>query len=137
MPRFNIRHVTRYSYEQPVKDSANQVTLFPLQDEHQDVTKQDLTITGDPPVELFKDYYGNTIGSFTYAEPHKELMIDSKIDVVVHDKKMPPDTTAKEKQWQNLQELRFTYPYIDFIKQERFEAIERIKIAACNHQQSK
>jgi len=127
MPRFNIRHITRYSYEQPVRDSANQVTLFPLQDEYQDVTKQDLTITGDPPVELFKDYYGNTIGSFTYAEPHKELVIDSKIDVVVHDKKMPPDTVAREKQWQNIQEIRFTYPYIDFIKQERFKALDELK----------
>ena len=49
MPRFNIRHITRYSYEQPVRDSANQVILFPLQDEHQDVIKQDLAITGDEP----------------------------------------------------------------------------------------
>lgn len=127
MPRFNIRHVTRYSYEQPVRDSANQVILFPLQDEHQDVIKQDLMITGDPQVEMYKDYYGNTIGSFTYAESHKELVIDSKIEVVVHDKKMPADVDPKEKQWQNLQGLRFTYPYIDFIRQERFEAIEELK----------
>src|ERR1700710_2465490 len=98
MPRFNIRHVTRYSYEQPVRDSANQVILFPLQDEHQDVIKQDLTITGDPQVEMYKDYYGNTIGSFTYAEPHKELAIDSKIEVAVHDKEMPPDTEPKKNQ---------------------------------------
>jgi transglutaminase-like putative cysteine protease len=127
MPRFNIRHITRYSYEQPVRDSANQITLYPLQDEYQDVTKQDLFITGEPQVELYKDYYGNTIGSFTYAEPHKELVIDSKIDVVVHDKNMPPDKEPKERQWQNMQEIRFTYPYIDFIKQERFEAIEELK----------
>src|ERR1700730_5030054 len=127
MPRFNIRHVTRYSYEHPVRDSANQVILFPLQDEHQDVIKQDLNITGEPQIELFKDYYGNTIGSFTYAEPHKELLIDSKIDVVVHNKKMPADTEPKEKQWQNLHGVKFTYPYIDFIKQERFSAIEELK----------
>jgi transglutaminase-like putative cysteine protease len=127
MPRFNIRHITRYSYEQPVRDSANQITLFPLQDEYQDVTRQDLQITGDPPVELFKDYYGNTIGSFTYTEPHTELVIDSKIDVAVHDKKMPADTVSKEKQWQNIQEIRFTYPYIDFIKQGRFEAFDELK----------
>ncbi len=127
MPRFNIRHITRYSYEQPVRDSANQVILFPLQDEHQDVIKQDLSITGDPQIEMFKDYYGNTIGSFTYAEPHKELIIDSKIEVAVHDKKMPADTETKEVQWQNLLGLKFTYPYIDFIRQERFEAFEELK----------
>ncbi len=126
-PRFSIRHITRYNYEQAVRDSVNQVTLFPLQDEHQEVTTQNLFITGDPPVELFKDYYGNTIGSFTYAEPHKELVIDSKIEVVVHDKKIPPDTTPNETQWQNIQEIRFTYPYIDFIKQERFAALDELE----------
>jgi transglutaminase-like putative cysteine protease len=127
MPRFNIRHLTRYRYEQPVKDSANQVILFPLQDEYQDVIKQDLRITGDPPVELFTDYYGNTVGSFTYTIPHTELMIDSKIEVVVHGKPMPADTTAKETQWQNIREAGFTYPYIDFIKQEKFEAIDELR----------
>ncbi|HMC85410.1 MAG TPA: transglutaminase family protein, partial [Chitinophagaceae bacterium] len=30
-------------------------------------------------------------------------------------------------QWQNLHGLRFTYPYIDFIRQERFEALDELK----------
>lgn len=127
MPRFNIRHITRYRYEQPVRDSANQVILFPLKDEHQDVIKQDLQITGDPQVEMYTDYYGNTIGSFTYAPPHKELLIDSKIEVVVAGSNMPADTEPKERQWDNLQQIRFTYPYIDFIKTERFYAIDELK----------
>jgi len=127
MPRFNIRHVTRYSYEEAVRDSANQVILFPLKDEYQDVTKQDLLITGDPQVEMYKDYYGNTIGSFTYAPPHKELLIDSKIEVEVKEKPMPADTEQKEKQWLHLQQVKYTYPYIDFIKQEIFAAISEAK----------
>src|ERR1700755_1745935 len=108
MPRFSIRHTTRYSYEEPVRDSANQIILFPLNDDYQDTTKQDLHITGDPHVEMYKDYYGNTIGSFTYAEPHKQLMIDSKIEVLVKEKPMPADTTPKEEQWLHLQQVKFT-----------------------------
>ena len=127
MPRFNIRHITRYNYEQPVRDSANQVILFPLKDEYQEVIKQDLQITGDPLVEMYKDYYGNTIGSFTYAEPHKQLVIDSKIEVLVKEKTMPADTEPKEIQWLHLQQVKFTYPYIDFIKQELFAAINEAK----------
>jgi len=127
MPRFTIRHVTRYSYEQPVRDSANQVILFPLNDEYQEVTKHDLAITGDPVVEMYTDYYGNTIGSFTYAEPHKQLVIDSKIEVLVKEKPMPPDSEPKENQWLHLQQVKFTYPYIDFIKQEAFQAIGEVK----------
>ena len=128
MPRFTIRHTTRYSYEQPVRDSANQVILFPLKDDYQDTTKQELIITGDPQVEMYKDYYGNTIGSFTYSEPHKELVIDSKIEVLVKERLMPGDTEARDIQWLHIQQVKFTYPYIDFIKQELFTAIEETRL---------
>ena len=48
MPRFSIHHITKYTYEGPVRDSANQIILFPIKDEYQDVLRQDLTITGEP-----------------------------------------------------------------------------------------
>ena len=41
MPKFKIHHVTRYNYETPVRDSANQILLFPIQDDFQQVLKQD------------------------------------------------------------------------------------------------
>ena len=70
MPEFKIQHITRYTYEGPVRDSANQIILFPIKDEYQDVVKQELTITGDPVIDTYIDYYGNEVGSFTYSEPH-------------------------------------------------------------------
>ena len=78
MPRFKINHITKYSYHVPVIDSANQVILFPLQDEYQEVVKQKLKITNDPPVERYNDYYGNEVGLFMHAEPHTELVIDPR-----------------------------------------------------------
>ena len=123
MPRFSIRHITRYRYEESVRDSANQVMLFPLNDEFQQVTKQELSITGEPPVDMFTDYYGNSIGAFTYAPPHRELRIDSGIEVTVKERPAPTEIQPKEEQWRHLQEVKFTHPYIDFIKQEVFEAI--------------
>jgi len=80
MPRFNIHHITKYTYEGPVRDSANQIVLFPIKDEYQEVLKQELTITGDPLVDVYKDYYENEVGSFTNAEPHILLIIDSVKD---------------------------------------------------------
>ena len=62
MPRFIIHHVTQYTYPEPVRDSANQVMLFPVKDENQEVQSQQLNITGEPMVEVYKDYYGNEQG---------------------------------------------------------------------------
>src|ERR1700712_4579290 len=89
MPEFEIQHITRYIYEGPVRDSANQIILFPIKDEYQDVLKQELHITGNPVVDTYIDYYGNEVGSFTYSEPHWILNINSKIWVTTKHRSLP------------------------------------------------
>jgi transglutaminase-like putative cysteine protease len=127
MPRFIIHHSTRYSYAEPVIDSANQVMLFPLKDEYQDVLSRQLNITGEPAIEIFTDYYGNETGSFMHIEPHTELLIDSAITVITKAKLLPADDTAIEEQWSHLFQIRYVVPFIDFLKQENFEALSEVK----------
>lgn len=127
MPQFKIHHVTRYTYEVPVRDSANQIILFPVKDEYQTVLKQDLSITGEPSVDVYKDYYGNEVGAFTFADAHTELTIDSKIEVITKARPLPADVAPKEVQWNSLQALRYQVPFIDFLKQESCEVVDEIK----------
>jgi transglutaminase-like putative cysteine protease len=127
MPRFKIHHVTKYSYAVPVRDSANQIMLYPVKDHFQDMLKQELNITGNPPIDIYTDYYGNEVGSFMHAEPHAELRIDSKIEVFTRSKLLPQDSHPKQDQWDQLRTLRTTVPYIDFLKQERFAAVAEVR----------
>src|SRR5215469_6105240 len=120
MPRFSIQHITKYTYEGTVRDSANQIVLFPIKDDCQEVVRHDLRITGDPPVDLYKDYYGNEVGSFTHAEPHQSLVIDSMVEVVTKPRPGLHDTGSLETQWAQLEQLRWQLPYMDFLKQEEF-----------------
>jgi len=126
MPRFNIHHITKYTYEGPVRDSANQIMLFPIRDQFQEVLKQELHITGDPPVEIFKDYYGNEVGSFTHADLHSSLTIDSKVEVITRPVPEPADTVASEVQWDHLRQVRWQAPFIDFLMQEQFDALHEL-----------
>ncbi len=123
MPRFNIHHITKYTYEGPVRDSANQIVLFPVKDEYQEVLRQDLTITGEPAVELYSDYYGNEVGSFTTAEAHTSLIIDSRLEVITKPRPALEDTTNNEAQWAYMDQIRWQVPYIDFLKKEQFAPI--------------
>ncbi len=75
MPKYRIKHITRYSYPSPVIDSANQVMLFPIDDEMQEVKKHELLITHQPSVEVFTDYFGNKVGIFSVIKPHNQLTI--------------------------------------------------------------
>lgn len=130
MPRFVIHHVTKYTYPEPVRDSANQVMLYPLKDLYQALQSQRITITGEPVVEVYKDYYGNEVGSFMKSAAHMELRIDSTISVITSSRPLPVDEVPTDQQWNNLQEIKFMVPYIDFLKQESFQALPELKEVA-------
>ena len=127
MPEFEIQHITRYIYESPVRDSANQIILYPIKDDYQEVLKQELSITGNPIVDTHIDYYGNEVGSFTLSEPHIELTINSKILVNTRHRTLPLSDIFPEHQWDDLKRLQFMVPYIDFLKQEYFEGIDELR----------
>jgi transglutaminase-like putative cysteine protease len=130
MPRFLIHHVTKYTYPEAVRDSANQMMLYPIKDELQEVQLQRISISAEPFVEVYKDYYGNDIGSFTNIAPHTELRIDSNISVVTKERDLPADDKPAEVQWHYLQEIQYIIPYIDFLKQEYFAKLDEVKLIA-------
>lgn len=130
MPRFIIHHVTKYTYLTPVRDSANEIMLFPIKDDFQESVQQKLKITNDPSVEKHLDYYGNEVGSFMIAQPHKELCIDSKVEVITHLRVVPADTKSVAEQWAILQSIKYQAEFIDFLKSEYFDALHEIKAIA-------
>jgi transglutaminase-like putative cysteine protease len=79
MPLFKIQHITKYKYDRPVRESANQIKVYPYAHPQQEVQSHKVVITGDPTVNLFPDFWGNTVGWFMVNEPHKELVIDSQL----------------------------------------------------------
>ncbi len=128
MSEFKIRHITRYTYEDTVRDSANQIMLYPLLDDYQEVLTHTLTITGQPLINIHQDYYGNQVGTFTQAQPHRELVIDSQLKVVIKNRPIPKDVVSFEIQWQELEALRAKLDFIDFMKAERFESLPEVKV---------
>jgi len=127
MPVFKIKHITNYKYESPVIDSANQIILFPIKDDFQKVIKHDLNISGSPEIEIFLDYYGNEVGTFTQNEPHNQLKIFSKVSVETFAKPLPQDNMFSSEQWKVLEFMRYDLPYIDYIHQDNFIGMATMK----------
>jgi transglutaminase-like putative cysteine protease len=79
MAIFRIHHITRYEYDRPVKESVNEIRIFPFQCPDQEILQHDLLITGQPEIHSFTDYFGNKVGNFNLLPPHKVLSIESKL----------------------------------------------------------
>ncbi|WP_333821145.1 transglutaminase family protein [Ohtaekwangia sp.] len=130
MSKFKIRHITRYRYEDPVRDSANQLMLYPIRDSWQDILEHMIVITDNPMVHIHTDYFGNLVGTFTHARPHRELVIDSQLTVVTKLRQMPADNLPSDKQWEALQPLQQQMEFVDFLRQENFKALPEIQSIA-------
>lgn len=118
MPIFKIHHVTHYQYDRPVRESANQIKIFPLQHYNQELRRHDLKITSHADVHLFTDFWGNQTGFFMLNSPHEELVIDSQLVVFTSKQQFDPFENAAAANWQliekavaeNLRFLDFSLP---------------------------
>jgi transglutaminase-like putative cysteine protease len=126
MPHYSIQHTTKYSYPTPVIDCTNQIKLYPIQNQVQNVIKHELIISGKPLVEEFYDYFGNKVGVFTSIKPHNELVIQSEIKVFTNPSVPIDDVMTPVTQWQYLAEIKENPSYIDFLTWPFFNSFNEI-----------
>lgn len=120
MATFFIKHITKYSYSSPVIDGANLIRLHPINDEYQKVISHFISVTNNPFVETYDDFYNNRIGTFLITEPHTELSITSEVEVITSSKLFPEDTIDTLTQWNELKLRKYDADVIDFLKPTPF-----------------
>lgn len=81
MPVFNIHHITKYEYDRPVKESVNEIKIYPYACQHQEALYHQINISSNPEILIVQDYWGNRTGMFNLMPSHQELVIESKLIV--------------------------------------------------------
>jgi transglutaminase-like putative cysteine protease len=73
-----VRHVTRYHYAAPVRESLMEVWMQPRKTPQQRLTSFDLEL--DPAAQVFSyaDPYGNAVYHFDVPHPHDQLTITAR-----------------------------------------------------------
>jgi hypothetical protein len=64
MPVFKIHHITSYAYDRPVRESMNEIRIFPFPTLEMEVLMHELIITGHPDMHVFSDYWNNKTAVF-------------------------------------------------------------------------
>jgi transglutaminase-like putative cysteine protease len=128
MAVFKITHITKYEYSWPIKESINEIRLFPHHFDNQDVLQFQLLVSNSPNVEISRDYYGNRVGNFNTLDSHQEMILETRMLIRInHSLKIPEiDTTtiadlSKEIE-KSIMLQRLCYPEV-IEKQNQIEAI--------------
>lgn len=74
--RYEVRHVTTYTYELPVTASFGRACLRPRDTRWQDVVSHQITVTPTPDVlDETEDFFGNFSHYLEIMTPHTELVV--------------------------------------------------------------
>ncbi len=107
-----IRHVTQYHYEAPVRESVMEVWMQPQKGARQRLVSYELEL--DPPAQLFSyaDAFGNAVYHFDVPQPHDRLNIVARS--AVDTQPPPPLPEALDLgEWDRLRS--------DFVRGENFD----------------
>jgi len=81
---FEIRHVTEYAYDEPVRESVMELWMQPRKSFDQMLVNFELEV--EPPSQIFSyaDSYGNAVHHFDVPAPHQRLRIVARSVVETH-----------------------------------------------------
>jgi transglutaminase-like putative cysteine protease len=89
--RYQVRHLTEYSYADPVNLSHHLVHLSPRADNGQLAARRELNITPSPSFRRERiDPFGNRVTYFSIEEPHRRLAVEALCEVEVPAAARPP-----------------------------------------------
>lgn len=81
---FRITHRTRYRYAGTASESFMEARLTPTHDERQDLISHRLLTKPVCNLHTYTDYFGNAVETFSIAQRHEALLLESISEVNTH-----------------------------------------------------
>jgi transglutaminase-like putative cysteine protease len=112
-----VRHLTRFYYDGPVQDNANDVRLCPVSDPLQRCASFELRVQPAAPRYTFHDFYLNRVDHFDIYQPHEVLEVESQavVETRADARGLVPAGLTPEA----LNDRSVTENYFDFITESR------------------
>lgn len=115
-----IRHVTRYRYDEPVRESVMEVWMQPQRSGRQRVVSFDLDV--DPAAKVFSypDTFGNAVYHFDVPQPHEALTITARSVVDTQPPAEPLPAALDRHEWDRLHSNFLEGDNFDFLRPHGF-----------------
>src|SRR5258708_1595858 len=116
---YSLRHVTRFRYSNPVRESVMELKMQPRSESHQAL--RNFQITTKPRGQLYgyADHYGNAVYHFNVLREHSELWIDAQSVIEVTLKPLL-SITADSLEWQRYNNLNLSAEHYDLLGPSAF-----------------
>lgn len=118
--RYDVRHITTYTYAEPVPVSHNEVHLVPRGLPRQQVCASHVEVDPSPSaISGHLDYFGNPVGFFSIEEGHERLVVVARSEVeILPNGREPPQRS--EEPWERIRERLLGDPGPDALDARQF-----------------
>lgn len=110
---YALRHVTRFRYTAPIRESVMEVRKKPLSEGFQRCLQFGLRLTPGARPKSYQDHMGNTVHHFNIPQPHQELVVLAESQVFLEEP--PPFPLALPTE---------AWDHVDFLATRDLEAWE-------------
>ncbi len=128
--QYTIRHISRFEYDAPIRESIMEVRMCPRTEIRQQCYTFELTATPHAKMFSYRDFMGNMIHHFDIPERHDELVLESKSLVEVKPLPDLPATLAPDA-WEELDHLVSRSEHLEMTMPSAFsrptEALMRLR----------
>ena len=116
---YSVRHVTRFRYSNPVRESVMELKMQPRSESHQALRNFQITTRPRAQLYAYTDHYGNAVYHFNVLREHSELWIDAQSVIEVTPKPLLA-TTADSLEWQRYNNLNLGAEHYDLLGPSSF-----------------
>jgi transglutaminase-like putative cysteine protease len=117
--QYRIRHLTRFTYTAPVRESVMELRMQPLEHARQRCLSFQATTSQRARIFAYRDHYGNAVHYFDIPARHARLdvSVESAVDV-----QPAPDLPRRlhAEDWQALDALEASGEYLDWLLPSQF-----------------
>jgi transglutaminase-like putative cysteine protease len=116
---YSIRHMTRFKYDHPIRESLMEVRIHPRTDTNQRCFSFSLSVSPRCRLFSYRDHLGNNVHHFNIPGQHGELVVIGRALVELQELSRIPDALAPSA-WQELDEIVQNGDYWEMLLPSRF-----------------
>ncbi len=116
---YSIRHVTRFRYSTPVRESVMELRVQPRSEGPQSL--RNFQITTNPRAQLYAytDHFGNAVYHFNILRAHEELRIEAQ--AVIEMDLLPPQKLSTDMlEWDRFNSYNLSDDHFDLLEPSKF-----------------
>src|ERR1700748_2714463 len=116
---YSIRHITRFRYSSPVRESVMELRMQPRSEGQQSLRSFQLTTNPRAQLYAYTDHLGNAVYHFNVLREHEELRIDTQSVVeILSGKPLPEATDMLE--WDRYNSFNFADEHFDLMEPSKY-----------------